>query len=36
MGALSPQDNSQCPKNGYVQFDVHHNDGETWQVLSNA
>ena len=33
---VSPQDDGQYPKDPYDQFDVHHDDGETWQVLSNA
>jgi mannan endo-1,4-beta-mannosidase len=33
---VSPQDDGQYPKDEFDQFDVHHDDGETWQVLSNA
>jgi len=34
---VSPQDDGQYPKDWDDQlFDVHHDDGETWQVLSNA
>jgi mannan endo-1,4-beta-mannosidase len=33
---VSPQDDGQYPKDEVNQFDVHHDDGETWQVLSNA
>ena len=34
----SRQDDGQYPKDDwkYAQFDVHHDNGETWQVLSNA
>jgi len=33
---VSRQDDGQYPKDGYSQFDVRHDNGETWQVLSNA
>ena len=33
---VSPQDDGQYPKDEVNQFDVHHDDRETWQVLSNA
>jgi len=35
-GLVSPQDDGQYPNDTYAQFDVHHDDGETWQVLRNA